>query len=358
MGDPPRKRIKLAATIAGVHVEKQVAIEDAGDKHAIKQAWEKFAQSCTSLTEARSWRYLQNGKHLTKADKSRGGSSTASQLPENISARATIQAALRRLTKIIALPSSRFLGKEKAYQAADVDCVKKSLKILLKPAMEIVEELHQFDGVRAFLSCGSLLSFQRQEWIERDDDIDFSAPCDHDKFENAVAHVYAQRLKWERSLGVRVLLLGTNDKQLTVKIVGHVQPQVSLSGEALRMSDRWLMEHATTYTNDGRSLNLVRLNVEAAEAKHANVRGKEVISVQVVDINLCKMRAKDGVWQERPFKSTFRFTTFPPPLMVTGVFLGVAVPLLPQSERVCWLRAAYGGSWATPLHKNLFPTKP
>ena len=90
----------------------------------------------------------------------------------------------------------------------------------------------------------------------------------------------------------------------------------------------------------------------AARFKSQQVDDAESVSVQCVDINVCKKLAGDQ-WRERPFKKVFDFSVDEENI-AKGKFLGVTVPMLRSDLAQRWLATAYGDEWQIPDRQSKF----
>ena len=339
---PVRKLVKLTAVCDGQTVHKQVALDnDPKTRGKIRRKWTLFLQEGPSLNEIKSWRYWQNGEHLTAEDQKLGGKRKADG--ESAEVRSVKMAAVRRQSHIITLDTSVFLREEGDYMLSQVLVVKASLTKMLKKAMPVIRALRALTIL--FISCGSLLALERGRYIAHEDDVDFTGIVESSAFDGVVKFIYANRTAWEGLHGVRILVLGNNDRQITVKVCGHLKPGLEGGKKTVYRSNRWLAEHASTYHSQ-RALNLFALNKIAGNFQSAEVNTAELLSVQCVDINLCRKGA-GGKWRERPFKSIFDVHIGPADI-VHSHFLGVRVPTLKHDLAQRWLATAYGDSWRIP----------
>ena len=93
------------------------------------------------------------------------------------------------------------------------------------------------------------------------------------------------------------------------------------------------------------------MNTAAADFKRAKIDERELLSLQVLDINVCR-RSRSGHWHERPSKKTFDLKVAGKDI-VTRQLLGHGVPVLRPMLAKQWLERAYGAGWETPLRPNL-----
>lgn len=111
-----------------------------------------------------------------------------------------------------------------------------SLFLILESAAPILQYVAPIVD-HLFLSCGSLLSTHRGSWIQHGDDVDFTAVIvGTGRFEDLLVRLYKMRGFWESTCALRVLLFGSNGRQCTMKLAAHVDPNISVSKQAVARS--------------------------------------------------------------------------------------------------------------------------
>ena len=208
------------------------------------------------------------------------------------------------------------------------------------------------------MSCGSLLAKRRglRGPIEWDDDIDFTVVFWHkEAFCEALEAMKDHRGQLEDAMGLKVLILGTNDRQVTVKVAPRLAPDATVSKQVLQRSRSYMLQSGAIFSAGLRSLSQQAVSVEFGRAGDRQ-RGLQNISLQVVDFNLVLGKQSDEglVWRERPFGGTFKL----PQDAVTEKcrYLGCEVPVLLREHTDSWLTVAYGSDFLTPNRRNLYGT--
>ena len=121
----------------------------------------------------------------------------------------------------------------------------------------------------SFMSCGSLLAKRRglRGPIEWDDDIDFTVVFRHrEAFCEALEAMKKNRGQLEDAMGLKVLILGTNDRQVTVKVAPRLAPDATVSKQALQRSRSYMLQSGAIFSAGLRSLSQQAVSVEFGRA--------------------------------------------------------------------------------------------